>query len=66
MKFQKYMIFNIWVCVTDSPWCDGYLEELSPRHLAGDAPPLVHASTHTGAAGAQCFGLNRTVCTFLF
>ena len=20
------------------------------RHLAGDAPPLVHASTHTGAA----------------
>ena len=21
MKFQKYLIFNIWVCVTDSPWC---------------------------------------------
>ena len=20
MKFQKYLIFNIWVCVTDSPW----------------------------------------------
>ena len=45
---------------------DGHLEELSPCHLAGDTPPLVHASTNTGAAGAQCFGLNRTVCTFLF
>ena len=21
MKFQKYLIFNLWVCVTDSPRC---------------------------------------------
>ena len=23
MKFQKYLIFNLWVCVTDSPRCVG-------------------------------------------
>ena len=21
MKFQKFLIFHFWVCVTDSPWC---------------------------------------------
>ena len=46
---------------------DGHLEELSPRHLAGDAPSLVHASAYTGAAGHNTLALIvHTVCTFAF
>ena len=31
MKFQKYLIFNLWVCVTDLPRCRVSGSRLSPR-----------------------------------
>ena len=42
MKFQKYLILNLWVCVTDSPRCLlTYLLVI----LLVDAPSLALAGT---------------------
>ena len=41
MKFQKYLIFNIWVCVTDSPWWAGAWSIKSLVAVAGDSAGFV-------------------------
>ena len=70
MKFQKYLIFNLWVCVTDSPrWmCQVSIECVKPMEkwpgtrCLGHSILLVKSDRHLVHAGGKKWHRGCVLC----